>query len=493
MAADAALLLLLHSDPLAANPGGTEMHVLDRIESLGLPRAVVAFPSDAICVTAIDFTGRRRECYSFELKQSLERFSHAHEEAEKLLLSIAGTFGVAAVSAEQLISWPLNAMARLRQAGLPLVCVNHDFYSVCPSFNLVDVTRKSLCSAHADPVANLPQGLVQNSTECLRGLFMGSKTEPPIAVECLLEAHQRIFGEILLNAEKIVFPSASARRIVLRNYRLDEARTAVIPHGYPAIQSRPKRPRPGTRLRIALIGQVTHPIKGSEFILELLRETATLALEWHFFGECDTMNFQQRVDATGARRMYHGPYARREIVPKLIEAGIDVALFTSICPETFSFTLSEAWLAGVPAIVPRLGALEERVSQTGLGWIIEPNSKSEGANLLRRLQQNRELIQEMHARMDKFTHTTLAENAAAYREIYSPLLARAPLTAAEPLDLSAAARCYVDKRREREAREAASMPAYKRSIFYETYRRLKHFLPQGMRQALYNILAKKTE
>ena len=39
-------------------------------------------------------------------------------------------------------------------------------------------------------------------------------------------------------------------------------------------------------------------------------------------------------------------------------------------PETFSFTLSEAWTAGLPAVVPPIGALVDRVSATGAGWVL---------------------------------------------------------------------------------------------------------------------------
>jgi hypothetical protein len=203
------------------------------------------------------------------------------------------------------------------------------------------------------------------------------------------------------------------------------------------------------------------------------------------------MNFQQRVDATGAKRVYHGAYSRAEIIGKLVSSGVDVALFTSICPETFSFTLSEAWLAGVPVIVPRLGALEERVSDSGRGWIVEPNALDATADLLRRLQAHREFIEEARANLSSFKHTSLAENAAAYRSIYAPLLSGARAVAAQPQDLQLAAQCYLEKLKERREREAANVPEYKRSAFYDAYRRLKHLLPHGVRQTLYKIIVKK--
>ena len=45
----------------------------------------------------------------------------------------------------------------------------------------------------------------------------------------------------------------------------------------------------------------------------------------------------------------------------------------SICEETFSYTLSESWAAGLPAFASNLGALRERIEKHGGGWLFEPD------------------------------------------------------------------------------------------------------------------------
>ena len=45
-------------------------------------------------------------------------------------------------------------------------------------------------------------------------------------------------------------------------------------------------------------------------------------------------------------------------------------IFPTVWPETFSYTLSEGWNAGRPALVPPMGALQERVLASGAGWIM---------------------------------------------------------------------------------------------------------------------------
>ncbi len=48
---------------------------------------------------------------------------------------------------------------------------------------------------------------------------------------------------------------------------------------------------------------------------------------------------------------------------------VKLVAFPSTGPESFSLTLSEAWSAGLPAIVPPIGALAERMRASGAGWV----------------------------------------------------------------------------------------------------------------------------
>jgi glycosyltransferase involved in cell wall biosynthesis len=480
-----ALMVLLHSDPFAADAGGTEMHVLDRIASLALPRAVIVYPFMPDCVNAaliLDGRVAAASFYSFPLKVPLLRFAHTHQEVEELLEWLARVFGVSALSVEHALYFPLNALKRFQDAGLGVVTVHHDFYCVCPSLNLLDISTYTVCKAHA--------GHPEMSPRCLENYFKSAGATPPCPAETMLVAHQQLWGEILNRAERIMFPSESARTTVLATYPRVADRTAVVPHGYASIQAPATKSTgiSGTLLRVALIGQVAHRIKGRELILELLSATRALPLEWHFFGDVEYLNFTSRVDELGVRRVYHGPYQRADIIDKLRSSGVDVSLFTSVCPETFSFTLSEALLAGVPPIVPRLGALADRVTSAGAGWIIDPNSASAVEAILKELCVDRSKVAAEHQRLAAYKHTTLPENAAAYATIYAPLLQKESLAAPDESALRMAADTYTKRKVLREQQLLAAQPAYKRSIFYGAYKSLKYLVPVSVRNGLYRLL-----
>ncbi|HYG75747.1 MAG TPA: glycosyltransferase family 4 protein [Planctomycetota bacterium] len=421
---DPALLVLLHASPFKAKAGGTENHVLDRVRSMKLSRAILVYPSDSLHVTAAQVLKgdvASAQYFTFALRRPLSWYLPEHAEAQDLVLWIARLLNAGVAAIEHLYMWPHTLPQALREAGIPYTYATHDFFAVCPSLNLVNPITLKPCSTHYSGA--------DDSAACLKRQFEMLNTPLPCDSGSVLKQHQARFSEILRGAAALVFPSESARRRMLENLHLPAEKTHVIPHGCDVLTpttGASESPREEGVLRVAMMGMLAAPIKGSELILELLSATREMPLEWHLFGVVDANNFRERLTATGARLVIHGAYGREDIVGKLQAARIDVALFTSIAEETFSYTLSEAWLAGVPAIVPALGALKERVEKEGHGWIIEPHSAAAAKSHLQALLKTPARIDAMRERLKTFSHTSCAENAAAYREIFSPLLQAAP-------------------------------------------------------------------
>ena len=66
----------------------------------------------------------------------------------------------------------------------------------------------------------------------------------------------------------------------------------------------------------------------------------------------------------------HGRYAARDLPALFAHYRVAFVAYPSEGPESFSYTLSETWAAGLPALVPPIGALAERVAQSGAGWVM---------------------------------------------------------------------------------------------------------------------------
>jgi hypothetical protein len=81
----------------------------------------------------------------------------------------------------------------------------------------------------------------------------------------------------------------------------------------------------------------------------------------------------------------HGPYDSRALPALLDHYQVQLVAYPSVCPETFSFTLSEAWASGHPALVPPIGALADRVAATGGGWVLSDDEWRSESSMLERI------------------------------------------------------------------------------------------------------------
>jgi hypothetical protein len=89
----------------------------------------------------------------------------------------------------------------------------------------------------------------------------------------------------------------------------------------------------------------------------------------------------QNGDATFS---IHGSYEPSELPDLFVHYRVKLVAFPSTGPESFSLTLSEAWSAGLPVIVPPIGALAERLRASGAGWLwTDAEWRSDNAMLVR--------------------------------------------------------------------------------------------------------------
>ena len=427
-----ALGIVLHADPFSDNPGGTEIHVLDRVANLAFRRVVLFYPESfktLACAEVLNGNIADPIYFRAQLQTPLVPYLPHHREAEDLLVWFCRILNVSVMSIDHLLRWPIGAGLAIRKAGLPYFFVSHDFYCICPSMNLLNYNTLKPCPVHSGHSGN-----ELAPVDCLTEHFkLYSPDHPQHDCAGLLVRHQNLFREILRGAERVICPSEDTARTLQSCGMIEPAHITVIPHGLSQMIELPARAQPGALLRVALIGAVSSPLKGAGLILEILAQAVDLPVEWHIFGNADKDNFRSELEALKVPLVIHGRYQRQEIVQRLVTTGIDVALFTSVCAETFSFTLSEAWCAHVPAIVPKLGALAERVKQTGYGWIIAPHSATAAINLLKKLAQRREIVADMQHQLAGFRHITPAQNASVYRALFEPYLNRPSLWPTPPL------------------------------------------------------------
>ncbi len=189
----------------------------------------------------------------------------------------------------------------------------------------------------------------------------GSEIEEAIAPEALIA---RSSGE-LAGARRVIAP---ARDVAARYRRhFPDLAATVAPWeddaALPEANSRPFR----TPRTIAVIGAISIA-KGYNVLLAAARDAAWRDLKLRF-ALVGYSHDDRRLLETG-RVFVTGAY-REEELPALIAAqAADFAFLPSVWPETWCFTLSQAWRAGLDVAAFDLGAQAERIRATGRGWLL---------------------------------------------------------------------------------------------------------------------------
>jgi glycosyltransferase involved in cell wall biosynthesis len=242
----------------------------------------------------------------------------------------------------------LRGLARLT---VPYGVTVHDFHLVCPRVHLV------------------PPG----------AMYCGAPTDPEVCRQCLAFAPRLRVDPVRWRAEhhalltRASFVAAPSRFVaeILARYWPD-LQVIHSPHAYrPAglADDPPVEPDEQGWFTVGVVGALGMEKGGGmlERIAALVQQR-DLPLRLVMLGDTHRLGGPQSL--YGDRLFVHGGYRRAELPSLLRQHRVMVAAFPAIGPETFSLTLSEVWACGLPALVPDLGALAERVRATGAGWIL---------------------------------------------------------------------------------------------------------------------------
>jgi glycosyltransferase involved in cell wall biosynthesis len=300
----------------------------------------------------------------------------AADELEMVLMLAAGvTFDEIFVN--NVCSFPDPVLAAdlslqlARLTGAPLTIAIHDYFSVCPSWNLLN-DRGQFCA-------------VPHIAECRRCL-PNIRGEVRSLVGCDdIDRWRAAWGQCLAEATTILCFSESSRQLIGRAYPdLSPDKFAVRPHAVDDLPDRTsRRDLPGP-LHIGVVGEVTRA-KGAAIV----REMARLIRTQHLPARITVIGQLDKGRESPVLRIL-GPY-QREALPDLVDAcGANVFLLPSVWPETFSYVAEELMRLGVPLAVFNMGAPAERVAYYPNGLILD---RVDAAHALKRLMAFHAMLQ----------------------------------------------------------------------------------------------------
>ncbi|HVW27492.1 MAG TPA: glycosyltransferase [Polyangiaceae bacterium] len=501
MHVEPALLVILHANPFGETPGGVEHCTLDLARALAPGRVVFLYPNGAGIDVAEVMDGEVTHplFYRFPLGNPPERFCHDHAEALAVVTEVLSLFRIGWVHVHHLMSLPLSIGELLVERGVPYLVTVHDFYPVCPSFNLLDVRTNTRCC----PVSACDGERMEG---CQRALF--AKLGEPLPDEPVrfVAEHRRAFQALLDGATRVLFPSPSAAHHTSQVLDFTRVRVEIAPHGVDLPNIREARadvtPAPQAPLRVALIGQIAYASKGAEAYLELVARLTGSPIEWHLFGRTDLFGFDQRLDALGAaiRVVRHGPYRRDEIAGELRKAKVDLGVLLPIWPETYSYTLTELLAARVPVVARRIGALGDRLDGAPYGVLVD--DVADAASAVRRLEQDRRALEALTAALSAAMEpgaipktASVAEWASRHRALYeecaslAKVKGEASTSAADATRLNELA-VSSEAPPSRAVTVTSPAPEIAASFWYRHAERAKPYVPESVRQLARRRLAR---
>ena len=328
---------------------------------------------------------------------------------------LCATFAIDLIHLHNVSACRDGLLAAAKTVGLPYGYTVHDLNFACPTITFLGTD----------------------------GLYCGGVTDNRVCSGCLaaqaafsgidIDAWRTRHGALLAGAAFLIAPSRWAAEMLERYFPRHAVR--VIEHGTAdamPVQSAlpPALTLPDDGLStIAVIGAIG-PDKGArriERLVALAREVDA-PLRFVLIGYMDVRHVPWQSD--DARFTVHGRYDPQQLPQLFAHYRVALVLYPSAGPETFSYTLSEAWSAGIPPLVPPIGALAERVSSRGAGFVMSDEEWRDARAMLTRLcaltaEVARPALRAASERARAMPHATLADMADATFAVYDEALAYA--------------------------------------------------------------------
>ncbi len=333
-----AVLMVVHSWG-----GGTERHVSELSEALeneGTPVLLLRDePSGRVKLSR--FGDSAIGDLSFDLARDFE------EVVEVLRLVPVGH-----IHLHHLIGFDPVVRDLAGALGVTVDFTVHDYFTLCPRINMVD-DRAAYCGAPEVEVCN--ECVKRNGSELGTGVDVS---------EWRMESTR-----LLKEARRVFVPSRDA--LERMESHIEGVEWRLRPHPETISREIDVPVSPGTDasepLRVAVIGAIGFH-KGAAVLVECAIDAAKrdLPIEYHVIGYTDR---DEGLLSTGKVRI-HGRYEESELQAKLAESGASLAFLPSVWPETFCYTLSAAFEAGLYPVAFDMGAPAGRIKEAGWGEVL---------------------------------------------------------------------------------------------------------------------------
>jgi len=322
--------------------GGTTLHTLELIKYLKSNYNIFVLTVMNNHYVLVTFEGDRQIIYDLDVQVQIYRYDGFHYEFLKMIYEIIDMLQIDLVHIQHIIYFPCDLQYIAKKTKVILTL--HDYTSICPNYFLIGKDHQYCQKACSE-----------KCLECADGIQLETRKN---AVDCLIRS-----------VDRIIVPDLSVCEEIRKYYDYDKFE--IIPNGIDVNSFTDFiycDKKVGKVKNVAFIGGL-NVHKGSNLAKQLIKNKDK-DIQYHLFGTSSDQFFLKDYD----NYKYHGEYQRKDLPKLLNDHHIDLVLMLSICPESFSYVLSETAYSKIPVIALDIGAIGNRTRQMGIGIVLDYKS-----------------------------------------------------------------------------------------------------------------------
>ena len=234
---------------------------------------------------------------------------------------------------------------KINHQTVPLIYLVHDFHCICPKYNLI--AKKEFCYLNC------------HYQKCKFHYYPDCTVMP-------IHKWRELWYNFLRCIDEIVCFSVSSKELILKAYpHLNAKKITIYPHNMDWCHFSPIKITSVQEPRIAIVGKVDTIPKGKLVVQEILAK-ASVAIPFYFIGTTS-----KEIKSKRKNVFYYGRYNHDRLQDILEEQKINFVVFPSVCPETFSYLVSELIMMDLPIICFDYGAQAEKISHYNKGIVVK--------------------------------------------------------------------------------------------------------------------------
>lgn len=387
------ILFLIHDwSNVHSNVGGTTIHCLDLISRLRNDFNIHVLAPEIDVYKLHSYFKDSEICNDVGLYKKNVMSSFYDADYRKMLETIIDGLGITTVHVHHMIGHYFDVVDVCREKHVQSIITLHDFYSLCPTINLLYM-NKEYC-------------MEMKNKDCVNCLKDKMDVQNNI-----VKNWQVHWGQFLQKFDQVIVPSNSTKEIIENVHT--HINCEVIEHGIDLERNTALERNEKDVFNVAFVG-VMLPHKGSKVLEYFVKHCKHRNIKFHLFG----IAHSDLLKKNHSNYEYHGVYKRNELPRLLKENKIHLVCNLSIWPETYSYTLTETIACGVPVLSYNIGAVGERILKNGFGWILENKDMNYALKKISEISKNLDEYNMRIRNINSYSIKSTSEMCLEYKDMY---------------------------------------------------------------------------